>query len=445
MQFIWDFLRSMGSTQSRQLPEYRKIRMGKSSWRAKPGCESTMFLDEESSDVAIFVRTRDGGSRFPCHHAVLKAHMPTLDRGGRRITIENYTPEAMEQVLRFMYEGYINFDDWKTACDVLVLAHEYDVKGLITECEEFLMGSITVRNVCYLLGLALKCKLKTLQDACLEFCSDTAFIVLRTEGFYKATQDVVTRLTERDDLNVADELSVFNALWEWSKTTCIREERQVTFDNIGTFFERVAGCVRFTFMDKTQRNALPEPVKERYMPQECLQPPTQAQKRCLKYIEFSPISFTAVFEPKLSECADYEVGGTIPCWRFSINIDSYLLEINTMCEIMPKVRPIKTVRIVGETGTEFSWEPSNEKTDLLNLGENRVRSADSLLTVTKFRPIHMILLHAGTYSIEIEPQDSRTKWPLTDVKMNKKNSDVAVVNLAQKPCGLAKLQFLQAY
>lgn len=144
------------------------------------------FENKKFCDVTLIVR----GQEFPAHKVILACRSPVFsamfthdmkEKRENKVEISDMEPEVLQEVLRFIYCGYVN-NAQRLAPELLVVADKYQLDGLADLCAIELGQDINVENAAQLYSLAGLHSLDGLKNDTLEFMVDHANDVKDTEG-----------------------------------------------------------------------------------------------------------------------------------------------------------------------------------------------------------------------------------------------------------------------
>ncbi|XP_035225092.1 uncharacterized protein LOC118197667 [Stegodyphus dumicola] len=151
-----------------------------------------LYETEQFSDARITV----GSEVFFVHKCVLCARSSVFSRmlqtkmteaKNDTIEISDVDPNVMEQMLSFMYSGYLE-DMEDSVGELYALADRYDVSSLRKKCSNFFKSNFTFGNVCNILQLADLHSDTDLFNSALAFISDHATDVFSTHDWIKITK-----------------------------------------------------------------------------------------------------------------------------------------------------------------------------------------------------------------------------------------------------------------
>ena len=101
--------------------------------------------------------------------------------------------------------------------ELLALANRFDLSSLQVSVCDYLIGNLTVTNVCSTLDMAIFFQLERLRKSCLCFIDQNAMTVLKDESFLQLSQKALTQLLQRDSF-FAPESDIFAGAAAWCHT-----------------------------------------------------------------------------------------------------------------------------------------------------------------------------------------------------------------------------------
>ena len=196
-------------------------------------------------DVTINVQ---GRRKFEAHCTVLAASshyfrkLFTFDsrrRDNFEVDLEWLHPEAMEDILEYMYTGKIQLGE--NAEVILTAAAYFFIEGLPDVVIEFMQEHLNLYNCFSILSLADKHSFQTLKSACTRFISANFVHACGTPAFLCLEKALVEEVIPKDDLVVTNEKDVFNAVVRW-----------ITYDleNRASHFKDLFACIHLAGMSR---------------------------------------------------------------------------------------------------------------------------------------------------------------------------------------------------
>ena len=156
----------------------------------------------------------------------------------KRIVIHGTNAKAFMEFLKYLYVHKANFEPLTedVLLETLSVAHKYQVERLVSECHEYMAGSLKPDNVLGRLEVAKLYELGDLESKCWGFVDKFAALVIRDESFLDLTkvlpscsfpeskqsstraaflfQDRLEETLRRGGLS-ATELEIYDALSKW--------------------------------------------------------------------------------------------------------------------------------------------------------------------------------------------------------------------------------------
>ena len=152
-------------------------------------CENLSHLLTSESDIAIVV----GDKKFYAHKDILSSKSDVFKRMctsemtenlSSTITIEEFAPEVIEEMLQYIYTGKCrNFD--KISRQLFKAAHKYDLVGLQNICKEYFIFDMNIENVVPLLDTANLYELEDLAKGALKVIANNEEKMTKIKAFQK--------------------------------------------------------------------------------------------------------------------------------------------------------------------------------------------------------------------------------------------------------------------
>lgn len=140
--------------------------------------------------------------------------------------------------------------------ELVALANRFDLSALQVSVCNYMIGNLTVDNVCSTLDMAIFLHLERLHECCLRFVDDHATVILKSGQFLQLSKEALIEVLRRDSF-FAPEEEIFVAVSGWCKANidlylsatgespAVEEgqERQVaTFDGASAVSGPVSSC-----------------------------------------------------------------------------------------------------------------------------------------------------------------------------------------------------------
>ncbi|CAJ0961717.1 unnamed protein product, partial [Mesorhabditis belari] len=214
---------------------------------------ASTFLKEEWADVHFVFHTQQGIERVPSNSYILSvsscvfcAQFSGNFKIENEIELENVDCEAFKIMLRYLYtdELHLTLD---SGLNVLYLARRYLIEPLIDATLDFLSTQLTASNVCLFLPQKNLFDEEFLMKRCWMVVDAQAEIVLKSDAFKELPLDMVRSIVSRDELNVSEQ-TVFEALVEWARVECDRQDLTPTNECIRSILGDLFYEIRFSTM-----------------------------------------------------------------------------------------------------------------------------------------------------------------------------------------------------
>lgn len=216
----------------------------------------TLYLNEEGADVWF----RFGDKQIPAHKLILTTMTPwfktmffgSLPEGEVvNMTNSNVTADAFKEFLRFLYLNKANLT-MKNIDGVMDLAKQSMIDNVFTECEDFLIKSLTTDTVCFGYQLALLYESERLKVICEDEICVNAEQILRSTSFMDFNYDFLQNILQCDAL-ACEEIYIFEACIAWAKAACKRNDLDPSkADHLRLKLKESLYQIRFNSMKKDE-------------------------------------------------------------------------------------------------------------------------------------------------------------------------------------------------
>jgi len=171
--------------------------------------------------------------KIPVHRIILAATIPyfhamftnhVLESDLKEIEIkQEFDGESFASLIDFVYTGVIRIRG-DNVQSILIIANFLALENVVDACCSFLESRLHVDNVLGIRVFAENNFCCQLVNQCNTFINRHFELVSRTEEFSNLPLDQVTSIISRDELNVAGEETVYEAVLRWVRTR--EEERE---------------------------------------------------------------------------------------------------------------------------------------------------------------------------------------------------------------------------
>ncbi|CAL8132025.1 unnamed protein product [Orchesella dallaii] len=151
--------------------------------------------DPETADVTIL--TKLDSTKLMAHKAILSARSPVFakmfitkmrESKENSVVIKDFENEIVMGMLEWMYTGQTRLLN-KKAADLLQIAEKYDLEGLKKDCENILVGKLSVINAAKLLVLGHLHHAPYLKRRALDLTISKMDEVVKTAGFKEVAEN----------------------------------------------------------------------------------------------------------------------------------------------------------------------------------------------------------------------------------------------------------------
>lgn len=210
------------------------------------------YLSEDGADVWFVF----GNEKVPGHKFLLEIVSPWLnvmfngslpERCEVNMSNNGITVDAFKEFLRFIYLGEVNFT-MGNIDEITHLAKLSLVEEFFSECEDFLIKSLTTENVFFAYQLALLYEADRLKKVCEEEIGSNAEKLLKTSTFLDFPYYLLENLLKCNTLT-CKEKDIFDACIAWAKTACERNKENPSLpENIRAQLKDSIYQIRFSSM-----------------------------------------------------------------------------------------------------------------------------------------------------------------------------------------------------
>ncbi|GLG95093.1 BTB/POZ domain-containing protein 6-A [Gryllus bimaculatus] len=183
------------------------------------------------SDCRFVVGTTTHQQVFQGHKLLLAMASPVFEAmffGGMAekndpIPILDVQPDAFKAFLEYIYTDNINLESFDNACELCYVAKKYMLPHLVEECTRFLWNDLFPKNACRAYEFARLFEEPVLMEKCLKIISCETEAVLQEPSFEDVELPTLVTILELDELSIASELDLFNAVQRWAIRECTRK------------------------------------------------------------------------------------------------------------------------------------------------------------------------------------------------------------------------------
>lgn len=187
------------------------------------------------ADMSFYIAS-DGVS-IPAHKLIVAAGSPVLEKfvhgsgqlvsASPVITVTGISSPGFFEVLRYLYTDTAKLNT-ENACEILHIAHYYDLPYLEDLCAAKISGFMNVNNVCAVFE-SMYAMNNLLTDQCLEVIKIETGTLLKNGDLINMCLPALEMALQTNPLNISCELDIFNAMIRWSalvkEIVCLPQER----------------------------------------------------------------------------------------------------------------------------------------------------------------------------------------------------------------------------
>ncbi|XP_066019138.1 kelch-like protein 5 [Pocillopora verrucosa] len=168
---------------------------------------------------------RAQGQDFPAHKCVLSAASPYFrgmfsndlkEKESNLVELQDIKSSTLSDVLRYIYTGRARIDS-SNAKDLVMTADYLIIPSLKTRATLFLEGTLNASNCLAFESFASRYNCESLKKAAVAYKMEYFVDVVRSEDFRLLDVEKVKELICMDEINVAKEESVYEAVMAWVK------------------------------------------------------------------------------------------------------------------------------------------------------------------------------------------------------------------------------------
>ncbi|KAJ6647428.1 BTB/POZ domain-containing protein 6-A [Pseudolycoriella hygida] len=222
-----------------------------------------LYLNKKTADIFFAFDVNKTSVRLPAHKAIMSATSDAFDAmfygelsEGNTVKIFDATIDGFKEFLQFFYMDKVKLT-MKNIADVVKLSNMYLLESAPMICERFLLGSLSIENVCFGYALAIHFDLNNLEDQCENMIILNTNAVFQTDGFKECDKSVLRHILALETLTCS-EIDLFGACMDWLKTTSETEKitRKIINEQLGNLFNDI----RFGSMTLEQFSTLSSSV-----------------------------------------------------------------------------------------------------------------------------------------------------------------------------------------
>ncbi|KAL3121506.1 hypothetical protein niasHT_003434 [Heterodera trifolii] len=187
----------------------------------------------KDADVYFLVGDGDEKELLPAHKLILKHASDVFEAMFRfdakkefsefasaayPVEVTDVEPAAFKVMLSFIYTGELAELNGDNAMAVLYAAKKYNIPGLVDASLQVPVSSL--RNVFVAYVQAELYELKNYAYDCLFYIDEKADDLIKSEEFLQIDQKLLCEIFGRDELQIREEISIWNAALRWADAKC---------------------------------------------------------------------------------------------------------------------------------------------------------------------------------------------------------------------------------
>lgn len=178
-----------------------------------------LLNDAEFCDVEFLVGSNE--DVFLCHKCILAARCSKFKGMFQEsafvkesFILTQTSPEFFRAILQFIYANSCTVNS-KNVMDILLLAIEYHLSGLIKICEKFILSSIKIETACDAMQAAVTFELDNLKRALIPYFEKNTIEIFNSGEFNELSSDALAYILQSDEL-LMKEYDILVAIKRWA-------------------------------------------------------------------------------------------------------------------------------------------------------------------------------------------------------------------------------------
>ena len=172
----------------------------------------------------VVLMTENGNTKFYAHRAVLAASSAyfyklytgtSLSRYNRETILQGITDSILQVVVDYIYSAHVVLTEVNIE-EILCASFQLGLESLKLECEQFLIGHISVENCIKMTAMARVYSCEKLLREGKRFMPENFLEIQNSEEFFKMPKEQLEEIIADDDLNVKNEEQIFNSIRAWT-------------------------------------------------------------------------------------------------------------------------------------------------------------------------------------------------------------------------------------
>uniref|UniRef100_A0A914IFI2 BTB domain-containing protein n=1 Tax=Globodera rostochiensis TaxID=31243 RepID=A0A914IFI2_GLORO len=210
------------------------------------------------ADVHFLVGKGDEKELLPAHKLILKLSSDVFEAmfrfdaayarasfGGltEPVEVPDVEVEAFKAMLSFIYADDLSGLNGDNAIAVLTAAKKYGVVGLIQACVNFPIEKLS--DVFFTFDQARFLGEEGFARRCLEYIDANAETLILSKEFMQIDQKLLCEIVVRDQLQISEEIAIWNALLNWASEQCSQNGKKCLAENVRAMLGPAFFAIRF--------------------------------------------------------------------------------------------------------------------------------------------------------------------------------------------------------
>ncbi|XP_021953464.2 BTB/POZ domain-containing protein 2 [Folsomia candida] len=219
---------------------------------------SPLFESREWTDLTLVLHGENDVvlEEVPVHKLILQAGSSIFNRkitpevlSTGKLRVDNVDPKIFKLMISYLYTGNAA-PSILDAIPLQKLATEYGLPYLTQICKDVLQGEVTEDNALALFEAGMAFADDDLIKSSLQFICKNAQRILKRKDFAELRMECLIEIIQENELQVVNEMEVFDAVYRWGEAECIRQKLDITDKKVfRKIISKPLTSVRFPLMD----------------------------------------------------------------------------------------------------------------------------------------------------------------------------------------------------
>ncbi|CAB4398175.1 uncharacterized protein OCT59_003190 [Rhizophagus irregularis] len=179
-----------------------------------------IYEKPDDFDIVINVGKGENFKSFSAHSVILRARCPYFKKK-KVITseyyLENFSPEAFEFILKYIYTGECNIEEDIDMYQVLIASNELELTYLIDYAQNYIINNEedwAENNIIRMYIESVRCNFTKLSNFYGEIIAFQPLLLFNSSYFNSLDINVFLKFLERNDINI-DEIEIWDNIIKW--------------------------------------------------------------------------------------------------------------------------------------------------------------------------------------------------------------------------------------